>query len=74
MEVSREHLEQAKQNILEAQQKQKDNYVRKHAKPELLQVDQLALKKDFTRKKTKGALFEAVLYCQGSPRWYVQAC
>ena len=55
--VLREHaqrLETAKQNILVAQQKQKENYDQKHAKPVRFQVDQVVLKKDFTRKKTKG--------------------
>ena len=47
-------LETAKKNILVAQQKQKENYDRKHAKPERFQVNQLVLKKDFTSKKTKG--------------------
>ena len=47
-------LEEAMSNILIAQQKQKDHYNQKHAKPERLEVDQLVLKKDFTRKKTKG--------------------
>ena len=33
-------LEEAKQNILVVQQKQKRHYNRKHAKPEQFQVDQ----------------------------------
>ena len=55
--ILREHaqrLETAKQNILVAQLKQKENYDQKHAKPERFQVNQEVLKKDFTRKKTKG--------------------
>lgn len=55
--VMKEHvqcLEAAKQNILVAQQKQKSYYDKKHAKPENFQVNQLVLKKDFTRKKCKG--------------------
>ena len=47
-------LEEAKQNILQAQQKQKETYDRKHAKPDCYKVGQLVLKKDFTRKKRKG--------------------
>ena len=49
-----QRLETAKQNILVAQLKQKENYDQKHAKPERFQVNQVVLKKDFTRKKTKG--------------------
>ena len=55
--ILREHaqcLETAKQNILVAQMKQKENYDQKYAKPEWFQVNQVVLKKDFTRKKTKG--------------------
>ena len=51
--VMKEHvqrLEAAKWNILMAQQKQKSYYDKKHAKPENFQVNQLVLKKDFTRK------------------------
>ena len=47
-------LEQAKTNILEAQAKQKALFDRKHAKPEYFHKDQQVLKKDFTRKKTRG--------------------
>ena len=47
-------LEEAKANILAAQEKQKDHYDRKHACPECYQVDALVLKKDFLRKKRKG--------------------
>ena len=49
-----QHLETAKQNILVAQLKQKENYDQKHAKPERFQINQVVLKKDFTCKKTKG--------------------
>ena len=55
--ILREHaqrLETAKQNILVAELKQKENYDQKHAKPERFQVNQVVLKKDFTRKRTKG--------------------
>ena len=51
-------LDEAKQNILEAQQKQKETYDRKHAKPECYKIGQLVLKKDFTRKKRKGGKLE----------------
>ena len=47
-------LEEAKENILHAQQKQKDHYDRKYAKPHLFEKGQLVLKKDFTRRKRKG--------------------
>ena len=49
-----QRLETAKQNILVAQLKQKENYDQKHAKPERFQINQVVLKKDFTCKKTKG--------------------
>ena len=52
-------LEEAKQNILQAQQKQKELYDRKHAKPELFAKGQLVLKKDFTRKKRKGGKLDS---------------
>ena len=51
-------LDEAKQNILEAQQKQKETYDRKHAKPECYKIGELVLKKDFTRKKRKGGKLE----------------
>ena len=41
-------LEEAKQNILHAQQKQKETYDKKHAKPECYKIGQLVLKKDET--------------------------
>ena len=56
--ILREHaqcLETAKQNILVAQLKQKENYDQKHAKPEWFQINQVVLKKDFTCKRPKGA-------------------
>ena len=49
-----ERLEAAKENILLAQQKQKAHYDKKHANPARFQLERLVLKKDFTRKKTKG--------------------
>ena len=52
----RQHLmEDAKRNIIMAQEKQKEQYDKKHsAAPGLFSVDQLVLKKDFNRRKTKG--------------------
>ena len=47
-------LEEAKQNILEAQMKKKKNYDKKHSKPGKFQVNSLVLKLDFKRKKSKG--------------------
>ena len=44
----------AKTNILKAQEKQKEQYDKKHAKPERYKAGQLMLKLDFLRKKTKG--------------------
>ena len=52
------HLEEAKQNILHAQQKQKETYDKKHAKPECYKIGQLVLKKDFTRRKRKRGKLE----------------
>ena len=47
-------LEEAKKNILCAQEKQKRDYNRRHAKPHLFTSGQLVVKKDFKRKKRKG--------------------
>ena len=47
-------LEEAKENILAAQAKQKEAYDKKHAKPDHFLKGQLVLKKDFTRKKRRG--------------------
>ena len=41
-------LEEAKQNILKAQKKQKEVYDKKHANPMHYKVGQLVMKKDFT--------------------------
>ena len=43
-----------KDNIKAAQEKQKRDYDKKHAKPSLFQVSALVLAKDHTRKKRKG--------------------
>ena len=47
-------LEEAKQNILEAQLKPTKYYDKKHTKPGNYKVNALVLKLDFKRKKTKG--------------------
>ena len=46
-------LEEAKQNIMEAQKEQKEAFDKKHANPERYRVGQLVLKKHHTRKKRK---------------------
>ena len=51
-------LEEAKSNILVAQEKQKAAYDKKHAKPDWFKKGELVLKKDFTRKKRKGGKFD----------------
>ena len=40
-----------KENILVAQQRQKEQYDRKHAHPDIFTVGAIVLKRDFTRKK-----------------------
>ena len=52
-------LEEAKQNIVCAQKKQKELYDKKHAKPHLYEPGQLVLKKDFTRSKRRGGKLDA---------------
>lgn len=54
-------LQQAKNNIILAQEKQKQAYDRKHSCPEVFEVKALVLKKDFTRKKRKGGKLD--------PKW-----
>ena len=46
-------LEQAKANIILAQQRQKKVYDRKHSNPQIFRTGAVVLKKDFTRKKRK---------------------
>ena len=53
-DARRRKLEDAKANILSAQQKQKENYDLKHHQPEVFAIGAIVLKKDFTRKKRKG--------------------
>ena len=52
MEERRERLEMVKENILDAQKKQKELYDQKHSKPEVFAIGALVWNKDFTRKKT----------------------
>ena len=61
METARKNiLEQAKQNIAAAQEKQKEIYDREHCTiPEMYSVGTLVLKKDFTRKKRKGGKLDS---------------
>ena len=47
-------LEQAKANIVIAQERQKKVYDRKHSNPEVFKIGAVVLKKDFTRKKRRG--------------------
>ena len=53
-EERQKRLEEAKANILAAQEKQKEYFDKKHACPECYKVSVLVLKKDFLRKKRKG--------------------
>ena len=61
MEAARKStLEQAKKNIVAAQQKQKEIYDKKHCtNKEVYSVDAMVLKKDFTRKKRKGGKLDS---------------
>ena len=54
MEERRARLEVVQANILAAQERQKEQYDRKHSNPEVFRVGSLVLKKDFTRKKHAG--------------------
>ena len=59
MEERRERLEIVKENIVNAQRKQKEQYDRKHSKPEVFSIGALVWKKDFTRKKRAGGKLES---------------
>ena len=59
MEEGRERLEIVKENIVNAQRKQKEQYDRKHSKPEVFSIGALVWKKDFTRKKHAGGKLES---------------
>jgi hypothetical protein len=52
-------LEQAKANIIVAQERQKKAYDQKHSNPHVFRVGALVLKKDFTRKKRKGGKLDS---------------
>lgn len=54
-------LEQAKANIISAQERQKRVYDQKHSNPHVFRKGGLVLKKDFTRKKRKGGKLD--------PKW-----
>ena len=54
-------LESVKENILVAQQRQKEQYDHKHSNPEIFTVGALVLKKDFTRKKRAGGKLDSRL-------------
>ena len=53
-EKLRNKLAEARKNISIAQQKQKEEYDKKHAKPEKFEVGKRVLKKDTMRRKRKG--------------------
>ena len=50
-----EIIKEAKLNIKKAQEKQKEIYNQKHARPDIFQVRNNVLKKDFCRKKRANA-------------------
>ena len=52
-------LEKAKENILKAQERQKNDYNRRRANPKVYTVGSKVLKKDFLRKKRKGGKMDA---------------
>lgn len=54
-----ELLEQAKANIIVAQERQKKVYDQKHSNPHVFRIGALVLKKDFTRKKRKGGKLDS---------------
>ena len=58
-ERKQEVLDQAKSNIIKAQQKQKEAYDKKHSCLEAYKLGAVVLKKDFTRKKRKGGKLDA---------------
>ena len=57
--VREQKLDEALANIQKAQRRQKEQYDKKHAKPDLFKKGQLVLKKDHQRKKRKGSKLEA---------------
>lgn len=54
VERRQEILDRAKENIIKAQQRQKEAYNKKHFCPPVYAIGSVVLKKDFTRKKRKG--------------------
>ena len=48
-----------KENILVAQQRQKEQYDRKHANPDIFTMGAIVLKRDFTRKKRAGGKLDS---------------
>ena len=58
-ERRKECLELVKQNIIEAQRRQKEVYDRKYVCPPAFQVGAHVLKKDFTRKRRLGGKLES---------------
>ena len=54
MQHRQQLLEAAKANIKKQQERQKELYDRKHARPNAFAVGERVLKKDFTRKKRRG--------------------
>lgn len=59
MEERRGRLETVKENIVNAQEKQKEQYDRKHSKLEIFSIGALVWKRDFTRKKCAGGKLES---------------
>ena len=59
MKTVQDKLEEARSNILYAQQQQKEAYDKKHFIPECFMIGALVLKKDFTRRKRKGGKLDA---------------
>ena len=59
VERQNKQLQTVKDNIIAAQEKQKRDYDKKHAKPSLFQVGALVLAKDHTRKKRKGGKLDS---------------
>ena len=59
MEGRQARLESVKANILIAQQKQKEQYDRKHSKPEVYSIGACVWKKNFTRKKRAGGKLDS---------------
>ena len=64
-------LEEAQENILKAQQKQKEVYDKKHAKPECFKIGQLVLKKILSDERGREGNWIFVSWAlMPSPRYY----